>query len=644
MQKQLTEKNRYIHILEKEIVKLKKSLALLQSKLDSVSEELTFTSSELCVTTRKLEKVEKQAGTTERKLIKIGKTCEATQNDLIKTELEMERIEEENAGMMAKLTLLQSEVTCSSKTESVDFTFQTKHGKQYSHKIRNLYYTLLADQVPPAKIAPIIRSVLTCFVPGVDASTLKLPASTCAGYMRCEELKTVSMAHKASVLCEDIQAGQKLHVNADGTTKNQRKLNGTALNGIVLSVNEVHDGMAETIIQDLEKELEKLRIAAQQLNLPNADSINWTLFASSTSDSAATQKKFHRLLQERKEKDEAQYGANSGQGLEIIENFCAMHLGVNLRKAFLSVEDSPVDAFVYEFAKLFGTHGVKEYGVGILQFPDFLETCHTCEDCQDIVSYYKKCSEIKLSRQVGNCYFVSASNAGKILFLIPAAIKFLEYTGKATGGNKLEKTVYSKLQDSKLVGALKADAIMYYYVYADLVSLAKSTEFDKSVFDMSKHYLELKCFLEELEAHPEIATDPDLQVFASEERLYGPSQKTNHRNHRTCKILQERLFQKDDLDIIVLPVLARGSHAMRNKLLTYAESQLPGGKYWNPDPHTEAVLRQLKLNNDLCESMLGLNDYLVTALPNMQQLTRSNLIEVKRNKTMKWYAGLSQDE
>ena len=42
--------------------------------------------------------------------------------------------------------------------------------------------------------------------------------------------------------------------------------------------------------------------------------------------------------------------------------------------------------------------------------------------------------------------------------------------------------------------------------------------------------------------------------------------------------------------------------------------------------------------------MLGLNDYLVTALPNMQQLTRSNLIEVKRNKTMKWYAGLSQDE
>ena len=243
-----------------------------------------------------------------------------------------------------------------------------------------------------------------------------------------------------------------------------------------------------------------------------------------------------------------------------------------------------------------------------------------------------------------NRYFVSASNASKIIFLIPAAIKFLEFTGKSTGGNKLEKSVYGKLEDPKLVGALKADAIMYYHVYADLVYLAKSTEFDKSAFEMSKHYLELKCFLEELEARPEIANDSDLKVFPSEELVYGPSKKTNHRNHRVCKIVQEGLFKKGDFDAIVLRVLARGAHAMKNKLLTYAESQLPGGKYWNPDPHTEAVLRKLKLNNDLCESMLGLNDYLATVLPNMQQLTRSNLIEVKKNKTMKWYAGLSQDE
>ncbi len=33
------------------------------------------------------------------------------------------------------------------------------------------------------------------------------------------------------------------------------------------------------------------RETAHQLNLSNADSINWTLFASSSSDSASTQKK-----------------------------------------------------------------------------------------------------------------------------------------------------------------------------------------------------------------------------------------------------------------------------------------------------------------------------------------------------------------
>lgn len=39
------------------------------------------------------------------------------------------------------------------------------------------------------------------------------------------------------------------------------------------------------------------------VNIPNSDKINFTLIASSTSDSASTQK-FHKLLQEEREKDE----------------------------------------------------------------------------------------------------------------------------------------------------------------------------------------------------------------------------------------------------------------------------------------------------------------------------------------------------
>ena len=46
----------------------------------------------------------------------------------------------------------------------------------------------------------------------------------------------------------------------------------------------------------------------------------------------------------------------------------------------------------------------------------------------------------------------------------------------------------------------------------------------------------------------------------------------------------------------------------------------------------------------MCESILGLNDYLTTAIPNMHQMTRSNLVEMKKNKTMKWFRELPQKE
>ena len=63
---------------------------------------------------------------------------------------------------------------------------------------------------------------------------------------------------------------------------------------------------------------------------------------------------------------------------EIVENFCPMHLGCNLRKAFLigvkAVADKEctnsgkeyhqVDTFVHEFYKLFGQYGTPEYGHG----------------------------------------------------------------------------------------------------------------------------------------------------------------------------------------------------------------------------------------------------------------------------------------
>ncbi len=76
------------------------------------------------------------------------------------------------------------------------------------------------------------------------------------------------------------------------------------------------------------------------------------------------------------------------------------------------------------------------------------------------------------------------------------------------------------------------------------------------------------------------------------------------------------------------------------KLCSYAADFLPDGLYWDPDHDTATVLEKVDPSNDLCESILGLNDYLSTSLRNMHQITKSNLVELKKNHTIKWFHDL----
>ena len=131
---------------------------------------------------------------------------------------------------------------------------------------------MLAVQIPPRKIAIIIKIILKSFFPDLSIDELVLPKERCAGSMRIDELNTVSQAHKASIISKNIQEGNCFHLNTDGidTTLAQKKSNCVAINNKVMSVNEIHDGAAETVIDDISKELQKLRKVATALNLPNA--------------------------------------------------------------------------------------------------------------------------------------------------------------------------------------------------------------------------------------------------------------------------------------------------------------------------------------------------------------------------------------
>ena len=207
----------------------------------------------------------------------------------------------------------------------------------------------------------------------------------------------------------------------------------------------------------------------------------------------------------------------------------------------------------------------------------------------------------------------------------------------------LEQSI--KLQDPLELAHLKADAIMFHHVYCNLVILAKSCHLNKSVLDMNIHYLELKTFLSDVEHDPETMINRNLEVFMSERRLYGKDKKVNHRLHPSYKVIEEVIFSRDETDERLLyPLLASGATSMKEKLSSYAQNQLPGGKYWEPDPDVKTILMSLKPNNDICESILGLNNYLSTVIPNMHQMSKSNLVQAKKNKTVQWLDTLPSEQ
>ena len=185
--------------------------------------------------------------------------------------------------------------------------------------------------------------------------------------------------------------------------------------------------------------------------MPNTDKIIWTLIRSSSSDSASTQKKFNKLV-EAKIEDFAQFGPASDcpDLKELVENFCCMHLAVNLRKAFFDTKESSSDksalsdVLVHEFCKLRSHNGTKqgrpEYCHGASAFPDFVALKSDSSQSSTEARYYQHCKQIKMDRQFGSRYFVTAANSGKVLFLWEAAIDFLSFIGKENG-NKLEQTV-----------------------------------------------------------------------------------------------------------------------------------------------------------------------------------------------------------
>ena len=147
--------------------------------------------------------------------------------------------------------------------------------------------------------------------------------------------------------------------------------------------------------------------------------------------------------------------------------------------------------------------------------------------------------------------------------------------------------------------------------------------------DMNIYYLELSKHLELLGNSPRLLLDASIQVFPSEPQLYGENRKLNHRIHQNSPRIRSRLYSHDDFDeSCTFPLIKKASERMLDKLKTYKAEQLPGGKLWNPDQATRKALANTQPTNDLCEGILGLNDWIQKHIPNFNQRTVSGMVEV----------------
>ena len=254
-------------------------------------------------------------------------------------------------------------------------------------------------------------------------------------------------------------------------------------------------------------------------------------------------------------------------GCKIIDNKCAMHLGVNLRAAqvkaasmFTSIDQLPydgegqndilssccsasdssesdyeeseskfscnstlnrdIDLFVHELAKLFGHLGTPEYCHGSSTFRVFLESKVRASSSDD-KEYYLSVQKVVLERQVGSRYYVTSCNAGHLYFLHKAMIEFLKEQELIKALNHLESACLKKLHDSLLLINLRLEGLMFDKVYADLMILVKSFDLSKMAIEMSLHYEELVKFFGTLITEPCEILDSDIQVFKSEPSLYN---------------------------------------------------------------------------------------------------------------------------
>ena len=146
------------------------------SEVESIKKELICKQESLKKISYEKNILQKERDRAYQKIHHLNELLRSTTSDMLHTE---ECLINENTELLQEITTLKLAVESMSMNNAqlttLNNVIDTKNGIVYNQAIRELYYKLLANQIPPAKIEDVIKSVLKCFFPTMNVSDLKLP-------------------------------------------------------------------------------------------------------------------------------------------------------------------------------------------------------------------------------------------------------------------------------------------------------------------------------------------------------------------------------------------------------------------------------------------------------------------------------------
>lgn len=175
-----------IHHLRRELKEHDHLIQNLESKLIVTDTELDIVKRKLVTAEEELVQTKRAAENATHKVAILDQKSKAAVASKSKAIEHSEQLCQDHMHykdeLLQECSHLSEQEPATVEASAVDHSqivFRTiENGRQFTPVIGALYYQLLADQVPLAKIKTTIKAVIKCFFPSADVSNLQLPSET----------------------------------------------------------------------------------------------------------------------------------------------------------------------------------------------------------------------------------------------------------------------------------------------------------------------------------------------------------------------------------------------------------------------------------------------------------------------------------